>query len=220
MKLQLPTYPARPVNGGRFDYAPAKTGEWLWSVKVNEWRAPILLAPDGPRMFNRQGAPLSIAGAFEPVMDRLRPLCCPCGLSTPKVSQTSWLDCGAFERRHPFGRGSLVVLDLPTAPGTARDRLRALMRLAAEQDWPAYPLNRPPEPQTIYWMPQFRLDEAQPGARAFLERLWARLQILNTQFRCEAFEGLVARHADKPYPVNTRDPEATTPWWVKHRFVP
>lgn len=207
--MKLPTYPARPVNGGRFDYAPAKTGEWLWSVKVNEWRAPILLSPEGPHLFNRQGAPLSIAGAFEAVMDRLRPLC----------GRFAWLDCGAFERRHPFGRGSLVVLDLPVA-GPALERMRALMRLAAAQDWKPYPLSHPPEPRTIYWMPQFRLNEAQPGARAFLERLWARLQVLNTQFRCEAFEGLVARRADQPYPVNTRDPEATTPWWVKHRFVP
>ena len=58
------TYPARPLSGGRFGLVP-KQPVYLWSDKLNGWRAPVHV-PTGT-MFNRQGEELSIAGEFTQV---------------------------------------------------------------------------------------------------------------------------------------------------------
>ncbi len=58
------TYPARPLSGGRFGLVP-KQPVYLWSDKLNGWRAPVHV-PTGT-MFNRQGEELSIAGEFSQV---------------------------------------------------------------------------------------------------------------------------------------------------------
>lgn len=95
--IEIPTYPARPVNGGKLELAPSKRGIWLSECKWNGWRAEVH-TPTG-RMWNRHGEPLSIAQSFTKALGELK----GCGIE--------WLDVEALERRHDVGRGSLIVLD-------------------------------------------------------------------------------------------------------------
>ena len=53
------TFPARPVNGGRFELAPAKRGEWSVEPKLNGWR--VLVHAPTMTAFTRHGERLSIA---------------------------------------------------------------------------------------------------------------------------------------------------------------
>jgi hypothetical protein len=115
-----PTYPARPIGGGKLELAPRKPGHWQAEPKYNGWRA--LVHCSSGTMWNRHGARLTIAREFESALEQLR-LLAPLGLE--------WADCEALERRHAIGRGTLVVLDwiVPDAtdlpplfgPGSMRD---------------------------------------------------------------------------------------------------
>jgi ATP-dependent DNA ligase len=42
----LPSYPARPLNGGPLELAPPKPGQWGYEPKYNGWRA-LVHAPTG-----------------------------------------------------------------------------------------------------------------------------------------------------------------------------
>ena len=98
-----PSYPLRPVNGGPLPLARPKRGRWTWEPKVNGWRAWINTAAG--QTFNRKNEPLSIEREFAPILAKIK------AANLPII----WLDTEAFERRHPLGRGSLVLLDF--APG-------------------------------------------------------------------------------------------------------
>ena len=95
--ITIPTYPARPINGGRLELASAKRGNWLSECKWNGWRAEVH-TPTG-LMWNRHGKPLSIAREFTSALAQVK----GCGIE--------WLDVEALERRHNIGRGTLIVLD-------------------------------------------------------------------------------------------------------------
>ncbi len=97
----LISYPARPLQGGKLDRAPKKTGLWYAQPKYNGWRA-LVHCPSGA-MWNRHGGRLSIAHEFDAVLRELQKLA-EAGLI--------WADCEAMERRHNVGRRSLIVLDL------------------------------------------------------------------------------------------------------------
>src|SRR5580698_3397222 len=92
-----PFYPARPVNGGPLDKALPKSGDWTLEGKYNGWRAWVH-NPTGA-MFNRRLEPLTIRREFEPALEKLYQL------------PWEWSDVEALERRHNFGRGSLILLD-------------------------------------------------------------------------------------------------------------
>jgi hypothetical protein len=95
-----PTYPARPIGGGRLELVPKKPGLWHAEPKYNGWRA-LVHCPTGT-MWNRHGGRLTIAREFKNALDRLRAL---------SNQGLEWADCEALERRHSIGRGTLVVLD-------------------------------------------------------------------------------------------------------------
>jgi hypothetical protein len=97
--MNLITFPARPMTGGRLGLLP-KPRLHLWSNKLNGWRAPVH-TPTGT-MWNRHGKELSIAEEFSEALESL------------SCFRLPWLDCEAMERRHAIGRGSLIVLDLIT----------------------------------------------------------------------------------------------------------
>ena len=96
------TYPARPINGGPLELAPPKPGRWFYEPKYNGWRA-LVHAPTGA-MFDRHGQPLSIAGLLGSALKRL---------STVALvidgMPVAWFDCEVLGRRHPLGRGTLLV---------------------------------------------------------------------------------------------------------------
>ena len=48
---------------------------------------------------------------------------------------------------------------------------------------------------------------------------WERLRACNERFGCEFYEGVVAKRADKPYPIQLLSPEREFPFWMKHRWT-
>jgi hypothetical protein len=129
------TFPARPLNGGRFGLV-CKKPIYFWSPKFNGWRA-IVHAPTGT-MFNRHGEELSIIGEFTEPLENLR------------RSAIDWLDCEALERRHEIGRGSLIMLDAIVPKLTAEERYQLLFIEAQSLQLPILGIGERPEVNQVY----------------------------------------------------------------------
>jgi hypothetical protein len=177
----------------------------LWSPKVNGWRA-LVHTPTGT-MFNRQGQLLSIAGEFTQALALLR----DCGIE--------WLDCEAFERRHNLGRGSLVLLDAVIPALTASERWHKVI-LASNLRWPMLTSQGPaPGENQVYLIQQTDCSDASPSSLRFLSSVWDGMQLTNKAWGVDFYEGLVAKRADSPYPIQLRSATAECPFWVKHRWA-
>ena len=197
--IQPITYPARPVNGGPLEKAPAKAGRWFYEPKYNGWRA--IVHTSSGRMFNRYGRALSIAQEFAKALALLQ--------QSPFV----WLDCEALERRHGLGRGTLIVLDVPVLNESkegprAYEQRRALLT----EHFQVLPTHTQPEAGAVYLAPSFPWEsaEALPWYHS--------LQRCNREWNSEFYEGVVAKRADSLYPVQFSDPAREFPFWVKHRW--
>jgi predicted DNA-binding WGR domain protein len=216
--LTIPTFPARPVNGGDLTLALPKLGHWHIEPKYNEWRALIHL-PTGT-MFNRKGTRLSIEKEFASAIAVLREAlgnAADCGRSI------DWIDGGALERRHSIGRGTLMVFDfLPLSdrsngvdPSTTylerRHHLRELPVLSADEQ---------PAHHHAYLVPSYDADDLD-GRKAL--HIWHRLQYLNELWHTSGlnsfYEGIVMKRVDSIYPMQLRSPDFECPLWMKHRFV-
>ena len=201
--MELITYPARPMAGGRLGLVP-KPNVHLWSAKLNGWRAPVH-TPTGT-MWNRHGQQLTIADEFTDALETLS--CC----------RIPWLDCEALERRHHIGQGTLIVLDqiVPDLPAT--ERHHQLIEEAVRLGWPILRIGDRPEPNRVYLLHQVAMSETARTGKLELDFRWRQMQTLNRDWGAEFYEGLVAKRADSPYPIQLRDPNAHCPWWVKHRW--
>ncbi len=202
--LSPPTYPLRPVNGGRFDKAPAKHGDWAYEPKVNGWRT-LVHTPTGT-MFNRHGQRLSIEHEFGPALAILKN--CP----------LEWLDCEGMERRHGLLRGCLIVLDWPTEKLSYNVRQAELYTC----------LHHIPGVHSLapFAVPTKLTDSVLMFAhtcdgegQAVLKECWKKLQDLNRVLGCEFYEGFLAKRRDSLYPFQLRSPSEEFPQWVKHRFI-
>ena len=200
--LTLPTYPARPLSGGRFGLLP-KPNVHLWSTKLNGWRAPVH-TPTGT-LWNRQGQELTIAEEFTGALEALS--CC----------RFPWLDTEALERRHHIGQGTLIVIDLIEPTLAASERYGQLLEESVRLGWPLLRLGEKPEPNRVYLLHQCALSET--AGKLQLDHEWRVMQTLNQQWGAEFYEGFVAKRADSRYPFQLRDPDAHCPWWVKHRWA-
>jgi hypothetical protein len=187
------------MNGGPLHRALPKAGHWFYEPKYNGWRALVHVATGA--MFNREGQPLTISGEFEQALGILRRLDC---------AAFKWADCEALERRHGIGKGTLIVLDVIPEPAWANATYETRRQWTATlADCDPY---RQPAGNTIYRVPHCFAPCLAPVA-------WGRLQELNRQWGCDFYEGLVAKRADSPYPIQLRSPKAETPFWIKHRWT-
>ena len=184
--MDLLTYPARPLSGGRLGLVP-KPRVHLWSAKLNGWRA-VVHTPTGT-MWNRHGQELTITDEFPDALEDL------------SRSTVTWLDCEALGRRHNLGRGSLILLDhiVPDLPAT--DRYHLLLEEAQRLGWPLLRIGDKPEPNRVYLLQQIALSETAPTGKLTLQQDWAEMQRLNQQWGAEFYEGLVAKRSDSPYPI-------------------
>src|ERR1051326_3324371 len=139
------TFPARPLNGGRFGLVTKKPVH-LWSMKVNGWRA-LIHTPTGT-MFNRQGEELTIAGEFAEALEDL------------SRSSIEWLDCEALERRHNIGRGTLIILDAVGPVLNAGQRYTTLIEEAERLKWPSLGIGQRPEEHQAYLLKQTAMSDA------------------------------------------------------------
>ncbi len=202
--MDLITYPARPLNGGRLGLVPAYRVH-LWSPKLNGWRA-VVHTPTGT-MWNRHGQELSIADEFTDALEAL------------SHSTLTWLDCEALERRHNLGRGTLIVLDAILAAKPADQRVWELIKEADRCGWPLLRIGEKPEPNRVYLLQQTALSETSPTGKLQLHHEWGWMQTLNHEWGAEFYEGFVAKRTDSNYPLQLRDPDSHCPWWVKHRWA-
>ena len=187
--MNLPTYPMRPINGGRFDLAYPKRGEWFYEPKYNGWRA-LVHAPTGT-MFNRHGERLTIASEFKESLAMLK-----------ESPVAEWFDMEGLDRRHNLCRGSLVILDA-LLPGTYRERRAVLDG--------RYGKNQPFTPSpTIFLVESSQASEA--------AALWESLREANVNLGVEFYEGLVAKKADSLYTMQLRNSKEETRDWIKHRW--
>jgi hypothetical protein len=232
MLISPPSFPLRPVNGGPLPQARPKRGRWIWEPKVNGWRAWI--NTHAGQAYNRKNEPLSIEREFAPILARLK------AANLPII----WLDTEAFERRHPLGRGSLVLLDF--APGVYPGGYTLPLDLTLEQrqifmeeatnglavPW-RFLHEPPPENSLLYfaytfndygiaaptdadWLP----NELRYRGEDFdgIHTGWRLLQDANRRLGVELFEGLVAKRTDSRYPLQLRTPDQEFPFWMKHRW--
>ena len=198
-----PTFPARPIRGGKLELAPKKSGIWFAEPKYNGWRA-LVHTPTGA-MWNRHGQRLTIEREFESALDRLRPLA---------ESGLVWADCESLERRHQIGRGSLVVLDWIPESGspTYEERRKFLAALVETEclstgEWQSFPENG------LFLPPSVR-DEGNA-----MPDFYADLKAINRRLRCDFFEGVVMKRGNAPYPVQLRSDTEECRAAIKHRFV-
>jgi len=196
-----PTYPARPIGGGRLELAPRKSGLWHAEPKYNGWRA-LVHCPSGT-MWNRHGSRLTIAREFESALEELRSLA-PLGLE--------WADCEALERRHAIGRGTLVVLDWVVESATYLERREFLSSLIETErlslgEWSTFPSD------ALVLTPS--LADEGDAVHAFYNSLKERNRALGSPF----YEGVVMKRANSPYPIQLRSDSEEFRGWVKHRFL-
>ena len=196
------TFPARPIQGGKLERAPKKTGLWFAEPKYNGWRA--LVHCPSETMWNRHGGRLSIAGEFVAALRELRNL---------SGRGLVWADCEAMGRRHKIGCGTLVVLDWIAEDGSPiyeerRAFLGSLLPLetmsAGEGAIPANSLLLVPS-----------IADADGAAL----RLYESLRSINRAARADVFEGVVMKRGGSLYPVQLRSATEESRCLIKHRWL-
>ncbi len=209
--LVIPSYPARPINGGALEHAGPKIGRWFVEPKYNGWRA-LVHVPTGA-MFNRHGKRLTIEKEFASALNVLRDCC---------GNIVEWLDCEALERRHGIGRGTLIVFDfLPLSDRsfTYEERRHHL------GDLPVLPITEQPAHHHACLAPAWE-EGGRPRRHGTgnAESLWHDLPEINRTWNTtglsEFYEGIVMKRADSPYPMQFRSADTETPHWMKHRWMP
>ena len=198
-----PTFPARPIRGGKLELAPKKSGIWFAEPKFNGWRA-LVHTPTGA-MWNRHGQRLTIEREFAQALAALRDLA---------GSGFVWADCEALERRHQIGRGSLLVLDwIPESESPTYEERREFLAGLVETEclstgeWESFPENG------LFLPPSVR-DEDNA-----VSEFYAGLKAINRRLRCDFFEGVVMKRGNAPYPIQLRSDTEECRAWAKHRFV-
>jgi ATP-dependent DNA ligase len=185
-----PTFPARPINGGPFDKAPDKFGEWGYELKWNGWRL-MVHGPSGTA-FNRHLEPSTISDKFPKALAGLK--------RASKVTGIEWWDVEALERRHEFAKGTLIVLDAVVRDMVYTDRKAILRKTFDSIPWPC-------KKDSLY-----SSDHFTNGAS-----LWEDARAFN-EGTPEFIEGIVAKRLNSEYPFQLRKAEQTFPFWVKHRI--
>ena len=199
--MNLPTYPARPVNGGPLSHALHKHGHWSHSPKYNGWRTLVHIATG--TMFNRQGEQLSIAGEFRPALDQMR--------GALDAEAFKWADCEALERRHSLGRGTLILLDVIPEPAHRLATCEERNLWVPPAVIPYHQIQTKPEPDMLY--------QPERCSNGEVDVMWSQLKEANRRFGCEFYEGVVAKRADSLYPIQLRSPSQEFPFWMKHRWA-
>ena len=198
----LISYPARPLQGGKLDRAPKKTGLWYAQPKYNGWRA-LVHCPSGT-MWNRHGGRLSIADEFDAVLRELQKLA-EAGLI--------WADCEAMERRHNVGRRSLIVLDLiPDSGSPTYEERREFLESLVPLERMSLGEGTMPE-DSVLLTPSI----ADTNGQAL--QLYRSLEAINRSVLADVFEGVVMKRAVSAYPVQLRSPDEKCRFWQKHRFL-
>lgn len=196
------TFPARPIQGGKLERAPRKTGRWFAEPKYNGWRA-LVHCPSGA-MWNRHGERLSIEREFAEAVGELRKLV-KAGLI--------WADCEALGRRNKIGCGTLIVLDwiAEDAAPIYEERREFLESLLPSETMSCGGENLPEK--------SILLASSIADTKGQALQLYHALEAINHAVRADVFEGVVMKRGGSVYPVQLRSAREECRAWVKHRFL-
>jgi hypothetical protein len=202
MKLEVrpPTYPARPIDGGKLDKAePLDPVEWRFRPKFNGRR--VLCHVPSLRTWTRELVE-NKWGKF-PAFHQLQLLI---GLRWPHFE---WLDLELLHGKTRIAKRSIIVLDYINPTSTWGNRMSNLTDLFAGH----HQLNilNHPNDDRIY-LPQ--LIPVSAGMKS-----WKILQQANKDLGCRFYEGLVAYNMHGAYPIQLFNPLKETGNWIKYRFI-
>ena len=196
------TFPARPIQGGKLERAPKKTGLWFAEPKYNGWRA-LVHCPSGA-MWNRHGGRLSIEGEFGAALRELREL---------SGRGLVWADCEAMGRRHKIGCGTLIVLDwIPDDASPIYEERRAFLESLV-------PLETMSAGEGTIPANSLVLTPSIADADGAALRLYESLRLINRAARADVFEGVVMKRGGSLYPVQLRSGGEESRCLVKHRYL-
>ena len=156
LELTIPSFPARPINGGELPLAHPKIGRWAIEPKYNGWRTLVNL-PTGV-MFNRHGKRLTIEKEFASAINVLR---------DALAYVTDWIDCEALERRHGIGRGTLMAFDFLPLSDRSRCIDRSFTYLERRHHLSALPVLIADEQPAHHHAPGFTKKPLKPTRHAF-----------------------------------------------------
>ena len=197
------SFPARPIQGGKLDRAPKKTGLWFAEPKYNGWRA--LVHCTSGAMWNRHGGRLSIEREFGAALRELKKL---------SGAGLVWADCEAMGRRHMIGCGTLVVLDWIAEDGAPVYEVR---RAFLEALVPLERMSMGEEPTIPADSLLLTPSIADKDGAAL--QLYRTLEPINRAARADVFEGVVMKRGGSLYPVQLRSATEESRCLVKHRFL-
>lgn len=196
--VRPPTYPARPMNGGRLEEAEPLEGMWRFKPKWNGKR--VLMHVPSERTWNRELEEINTSS--HPAFHKLNLII---GLRWPEVE---WLDLEFLWGRHSIAKGAVVVLDCVRI--MPWDERNAMLKDCFTLDG-LLRLGQRPEKNGVYFGCAF------PDNNLF--KPWAKMQEINKEWGVTFYEGLVAYETKQPYPMQLFSPKRETRHWIKYRFI-
>jgi hypothetical protein len=199
--VRPPTYPARPINGGRFEQAEPLEGSWSYKPKWNGRRV-LFHVPTG-RTWNRYLEEVNYTRY--PAFTRLK------GLVGDRVD-FEWLDLEFLWGRISLGKGAIIVLDCVRMGLSWRERQEQLwvLGLLGGSATELKVCQKPVDHGVYYGCPLMTNDPLKP---------WIEMQYKNAEWGVTFYEGLVAYEDKQPYPVQLFSPKRETRYWMKYRFI-
>lgn len=191
----MPTYPARPRNGGYLTESNINPHH-IYRPKVDGDR--VLLNIVTEEMFNRHGERYTKGKDIR--IDCIRDFLQQVDPHTP------WVDI-EWMNKHKRWKGTAFIIDLPFRGytfGEMMKRLGSVARVTA--------VNHGILPLDCYEakdMPRI-WHELKRQAKEFMEKDGETTPVI---------EGVVSVARDSSYPVQIRSPKEKCPFWVKHRFA-
>lgn len=201
-----PTYPARPMNGGRLEQAePIDPEEWRFRPKYNGRR--VLLHVPTMRTWNRELEENNWGCRKDfPAFGTLQNIIYQGDLWPPVLE---WMDLELLYGKTSVGKRSIVVLDYVSSEPWW-DRMVNLNLVFGEQDLDI--LGQPKEDEVYFARPMSKLPSDALKA-------WLEMQEMNKEWSSTFYEGLVAYNMRAAYPVQLFSPKRETRHWIKMRFV-
>lgn len=200
-----PTYPARPTTGGKplgKVWEMTDKRNTIFTPKYNGWR--VFLNTVTGVMYNRQLERLSIEHEFTDALSLIRRQLTPVA-----DSFSEWLDCEGLSRRHGIGRGTLIVLDMPSIPGRYEDRQSVLRVLLPS----VHKVDEKPKDNHVYVPTIFNFEDKVEA------KYWDGVaQRMNKEWDAEFYEGWVGVDAGSKYPTQLVGAERKAHSWTKHRW--
>lgn len=192
------TYPMRPLNGARLESAKPKIGDWDFDLKVNGQR--LLINTRTKQSWNRHGrfTERRMRAEYDDAIERL----------AATFQDVEWVDCEGLLRRHAFGKGALIVLDLVLPQLTLEQRYALMRERLRELPTNAFQI----EPKALYRVPRYPWECA--------GEVWTKLREANVRDGLNAvFEGIVAKRRGTIYRIQKQSETKDSIDWQKHRFI-